>query len=95
MDNTYQSSTIPEGKNEQLWNMAKARAGFKTHFTVYMAVMAILWLIWILTGGVNIHPWPVYPTLGWGTGVLFNYLAVYKFDNSVENEYKKLMKEKL
>jgi hypothetical protein len=90
MENSFQSMPTPPGKDEQLWNVAKARAGFKTHLTVYIVVMAILWLIWILSGGTNIHPWPIYPTLGWGIGVLFNYLGVYKFDNATEREYEKL-----
>ncbi|MBI1782857.1 MAG: 2TM domain-containing protein [Sphingobacteriales bacterium] len=94
MDTTFQNTPAPAGKDEKMWNVAKARAGFKTHFTVYIVVMGILWLIWILSGGLNIHPWPIYPTLGWGIGVLFNYLAVYKFDHSVEEEYERLMKEK-
>ncbi|MGE5108991.1 MAG: 2TM domain-containing protein [Sphingobacteriales bacterium] len=90
MDNTFQNSANIDDKDQKLWNIAKARAGFKTHFTVYIVVMALLWLIWILSGGVNIHPWPIYPTIGWGIGVLFNYLAVYKFDNAAEKEYERM-----
>jgi hypothetical protein len=33
----------------------------------YLAVMALLWLIWLLAGGG--YPWPVWPMLGWGIGV--------------------------
>ena len=33
----------------------------------YLAVMALLWLIWLLTGAG--YPWPVWPMLGWGVGV--------------------------
>jgi len=33
----------------------------------YLAVMALLWLIWLLTGAG--YPWPVWPMLGWGGGV--------------------------
>src|SRR4029450_7877431 len=32
----------------------------------YLAVMALLWLIWLLTGAG--YPWPVWPMLGWGVG---------------------------
>jgi Domain of unknown function (DUF1707)/2TM domain len=34
----------------------------------YLAVMALLWLIWLVTspGG---YPWPIWPMLGWGLGV--------------------------
>ena len=33
----------------------------------YLAVMALLWLIWLLAGAG--YPWPVWPMLGWGIGV--------------------------
>ena len=33
----------------------------------YLAVMALLWLIWLLSGAG--YPWPVWPMLGWGVGV--------------------------
>ena len=33
----------------------------------YLAVMALLWLVWLLTG--HGYPWPVWPMLGWGIGV--------------------------
>jgi hypothetical protein len=37
----------------------------------YLAVMALLWLIWLavwLVTGAG-YPWPIWPTLGWGIGV--------------------------
>lgn len=79
--------------DDQLWQQAKARADFKTHFTVYLIINASLWLIWFFTGSSN-YPWPVWPTLGWGIGVLFNYLGAYKFTSTVEREYEKLKREK-
>jgi hypothetical protein len=33
----------------------------------YLAVMALLWLVWLVTGLG--YPWPVWPMLGWGIGV--------------------------
>jgi Domain of unknown function (DUF1707)/2TM domain len=33
----------------------------------YLAVMALLWLIWLVTGAN--YPWPIWPMLGWGIGV--------------------------
>jgi hypothetical protein len=33
----------------------------------YLAVIALLWLIWLVTG--TGYPWPVWPMLGWGIGV--------------------------
>jgi Domain of unknown function (DUF1707)/2TM domain len=34
----------------------------------YLAVIALLWLIWLVTGAG--YPWPVWPMLGWGIGVV-------------------------
>ena len=83
-----------EEKDDQLWQQAKARADFKTHLTTYIIINGMLWLIWLFTTGIHSHPWPIWPTLGWGIGLLFNYLAVYKFTNTVEREYEKLKRAK-
>ena len=34
----------------------------------YLAVIALLWLVWLVTGAG--YPWPVWPMLGWGIGVV-------------------------
>jgi hypothetical protein len=81
---------MKEEKDEQLWQQAKSRADFKTHLATYLIVNGMLWLAWLVTGGINSYPWPIWPTLGWGIGVLLNYLSVYKFTNTVEREYEKL-----
>ena len=83
---------MKEEKDAQLWQQAKARADFKIHLVTYIIINGMLWLIWFFTGGVHTHPWPIWPTLGWGIGLLFNYLEVYKFRNRVEKEYEKLKK---
>lgn len=83
---------MKEEINEQLWQQAKARADFKTHLTAYLIINGMLWLIWLFTSGAQSHPWPIWPTIGWGIGLLFNYLDVYKFRNTVEKEYEKLKK---
>jgi hypothetical protein len=48
---------------------AGPRPGFALDSPVrtYLAVMALLWLIWLLTGAG--YPWPIWPMLGWGIGV--------------------------
>jgi hypothetical protein len=77
-------------KDDQLWLQAKARAGFKIHLMVFAIIIGMLWMIWLFTGGLNRHPWPAYPTIGWGIGIVFNYLGVYKFNHAAEKEYEKL-----
>lgn len=49
-----------------------ARAGLGAHLASYTAVMALLVAIWLAvglaTGGW--YPWPVWPALGWGIGIV-------------------------
>jgi hypothetical protein len=80
-------------KDARLWKLAQSRAEFKMHVTVYAIVVAMLWMIWLFTGGVGAYPWPLWPMLGWGIGLLFHYFGVFRFGNAAENEYEKLKKE--
>ena len=88
-------------KDPHLWNIARRRASFKRHLTVYIVVNLFLWAIWYFSTNdmsfrVDKLPWPVWSTLGWGLGLVFHYLGAYLIpkENSVEKEYEKLIKEK-
>ena len=55
-----------------------ARAGFRIHLTVYIAVQLLLVAIWGLESalaGTFHHPWFLYALLGWGIGVAAHYAA--------------------
>lgn len=57
----------------------EARRDFHGHVFVYVAVNAIIWLIWLVVA-VNSgawFPWAVFPTAGWGVGLAANAWAVY------------------
>ncbi len=90
-----QYNNSPEGKDPELWEIAKKRASFKTHLITYVLVNAFLWAIWYFSKG-NVHapgfPWPIWTSLGWGIGLAMHYASAYIFPrmNSVENEYNKL-----
>ncbi len=45
-----------------------ARAEFSEHLRSYLSVMALLVVIWALTGMG--YFWPIWPMLGWGIGIL-------------------------
>lgn len=81
---------MKEEKDAELWQQAKARADFKTHLVTFIIINGMLWIIWLVTAGIGTHPWPIWPTMGWGIGLVFNYLAVYKFKDTAEKEYEKL-----
>ena len=86
-----------ENRNEQLWRIAKKRAGFKKQFTSYIFVNGFLWAMWCFTeGGIDhredVIPWPAWATLGWGIGIIFSYYYAYHNDreNDIMREYQKL-----
>ena len=81
-----------------IWKIEKKRTAFKLYLSIYIIVNAFLWTIWYINIANNINaaktenfPWPLWPTLFWGIGVLFNYFEIHKSKNhSSEREYQNL-----
>ena len=89
-----------EQKDETLWRIAKKRADFKKHLYTYIIINGFLWAIWYISKDGQedtnwISAWPIWPTLGWGIGVAFDYIGAYHSskENAVEREYEKLKRE--
>jgi hypothetical protein len=87
----------PADKDPKLWEIAQKRASFKTNLITYLIVNVFLWILWYVNTGTGKQyqgniPWPVWPTLGWGLGLVFHYFGAYVYpqSNSVEKEYEKL-----
>jgi hypothetical protein len=96
------STTSPnEQRDEQLWTIAKKRAGFKRHLITYVIINIFLWAIWYFSPHRDYYsgdfPWPLWTTLGWGVGLAFNYAGAYLFtkDDQTEKEYQKLKNKQL
>lgn len=47
--------------------------GLRHHLRVYVFVNVMLVAIWLLTSGVDSHPWPVWSIGGWGIGLYFHW----------------------
>lgn len=84
-------------RNEFLWRKAKKRASFKMHLMSYAVVNTGLWLIWAFSTlpytGMDTIPWPVFPMLGWGIGLVMHGIGAYGTmdENSMaQREYEKL-----
>ena len=79
-------------RDETLWEIAKKRAFFKWSFSMYVFVNAFLIGVWYFSSGPHSYFWPVWIMLGWGIGLLFQYLAAYQGNNmfTTEQEYKNL-----
>jgi hypothetical protein len=91
--NNLKKHLMQSPTDKQLHEIARKRVDFKTHIVVYVVINAALWIIWFVTG--RGYPWPVWPMVGWGIGVLFHYMFDYRPARflSEEEEYKKLRKE--
>jgi len=82
--------------NNELWETARRRAAFKNSLSSYFLVNAFLIGIWYFTtGGNSRHFWPIWPILGWGLGLAFQYANAYMGTQlfSAEKEYEKLKQQ--
>jgi hypothetical protein len=82
-------------KDELLWQMAKKRASFKWSLASYVFVNAFLMGVWYFSTGIRSYFWPIWPMLGWGIGIAFQYFDAYHGSRifSAEEEYEKLKKQ--
>lgn len=55
-----------------------ARLGVRLHVAAYLAGMALMVGIWLVVGSTtgHLYPWPIWPGLGWGLGVLSHAIPV-------------------
>ncbi len=79
-------------KDDQLWQMAKARASFRWSLITYVFVNAFLIAIWFVTSGPGTHFWPIWSIMGWGLGIALQYFNAYQGDKLIntQKEYEKL-----
>jgi hypothetical protein len=59
----------------------KQKQAFRSHLFSFVLVITMFWIIWLVSaisghGGAG-FPWPIFPTLGWGMGLAFNWRAAY------------------
>lgn len=82
-------------KEQELWKIAKKRVSFKRQLGTYIIINGMFWLLWYFTDHTDENsgvPWPIFPMLGWGIGLLVSFLKAYVFvsNDAVEKEYEKL-----
>ena len=90
---------MPIERDEELWRLAKKRAHFQRSLVSYFVINAFLWIIWWFTSHHHTReglPWPGWVMLGWGIGLVFQYLGAYggSRQSLADKEYQKLKKEK-
>lgn len=79
-------------KDEQLWQIAQARASFRKHLFTYAILNAFLIAIWFFTAGPGTSFWPIWGILGWGIALAFQYNNAYNTQGNqdVQQEFEKL-----
>jgi 2TM domain-containing protein len=58
----------------------KKKRDFRAHLLAYVLVNAFLWLIWavvLTTADGPWIPWPLFPLVGWGIGLVFHAWDTY------------------
>lgn len=73
-----------EELREQAIVQLKKKRDFRGHVFIYVAVNAMLVVIWAITGADFF--WPIFPILGWGVGVAANAWDVYGRKPITEDE---------
>jgi len=61
-------------KDNQLLRLGRVFTVFKTHASIFITTMALLWLIWLFGSRAEIIPWPVYPAFIWSIILLIHYI---------------------
>ena len=75
---------------DQAIQSLKKKRDFKTHLLMFVAVNAVLVVIWALTNPDGLF-WPIFPILGWGIGVVFNIWDVYMPERMTEERIQREM----
>lgn len=72
-------ATTDEGLREQALQRVKKRRDLHTHAFAYVVINALVWGVWVIIGATSgsWFPWPLWVTLGWGIGLVFNAWDVY------------------
>jgi len=69
-------SSNPEREEAEAFRHVRKLRGFYTHLLQYALVIPLLWAINLLS-----HPqtiWAIWPTLGWGLGILLHAFRVFQ-----------------
>jgi len=73
-----------QNNDHGIWKINKKKIAFKFYLLIYIIANTFLWMIWYMniaknnTGVTGSFPWPIWPTLFWGIGVLYTYFEIYK-----------------
>lgn len=81
-------------RDPELWEMAQARVTFRWTVLAYIISNTMLVFVWYFYSRSN-HFWPIWPILGWGMALAFQYYNAYHGNGAIstKREYEKLKRE--
>jgi hypothetical protein len=82
---------VKNEKLERARQVARRKMDFLRHVIIYLVVMAVLAVINNVTGGG--YQWWLWPALGWGIGVVANFLSAFLYSGG--NLEKRLVQKEL
>ena len=77
-------------------NIAEARYAFRWHLPIYLIVNSVLVGIWYYSR--DGFPWPLFPIVFWGFGVVSHYIGAYRVQPGadwIDRETQKILKEEM
>lgn len=82
-------------RDEELWQIAKARAAFRWCVVSYVVLNAFLVAIWFFSSGPGSYFWPIWPIMGWGVAVAMQYFHAFHGHQyiSARQEFDRLKRE--
>jgi len=83
----------PEVLRDQALRQLKKRRDFHAHLFAYAVVNIVVWGIWSVIGvrSNDWDPWPLWLTLAWGVGIVFNAWDAYARHPITEAEVRREM----
>lgn len=88
-------STEENELRERAEKRAEEIIGFRVHLAMYLSVNLVIFLIWLVIGLFtdSWFPWFVFPLAGWGIGVFFHGVGVYRSRGMEERKRQMVEKE--
>jgi len=82
-------------QDDALWKVAKKRSAFKLSVIIYIVINAFLVGLWYFTTGPHFYFWPAWPMMGWGFGIIFQFVDAYMTNGlfSEDKEFEKLKRK--
>jgi len=93
LDEIIESPKTDDERRVYAIRRIREKDDFRTHLMVYLAINAILVVIWWMATGARGFFWPILSILGWGFGLAMHAYTVYRGHVVTETQIKREIKQ--